>query len=99
MPPLQAASLVTDELRKKKPFDPLSMKLVYFVPPVGKFVVAIPAVSSGITFALPRPLLARVPIPKTNNPDTEAAPLAGMLGSWMKEPLLSVAKPAIGFVI
>src|SRR5437762_1178496 len=89
---------VAELLRKKIPFDPLSMKLPeYEVPFVGKIATIVPFGSAGRTVALPKALFDRVSIPKTSEPVTLAAPEADTAGNWTITPLLSAANIETGF--
>ena len=69
----------------------------YRVPCAGKSVVNVPRSSAGMTTALPRPLLERVPMPNTSDPLAVRAPPAGTGGSSTITPLSSVANRATGF--
>src|SRR5882762_10098580 len=74
------------------------MKLTgYRVPCPGKSVVNVPRSSTGMTTALPRPLLERVPMPNTSDPLAVAAPAARTGGSSTITPLSSVANRLTGF--
>ena len=83
--------------RKKIALEPLSMKASVLLPLAGYLVRKVPMLSSGRTFAWPRALLSRVPMPKTRAPVTLAAPSAGTAGNSIMVPLLSWLKSAIGF--
>src|SRR4051812_31031969 len=84
------------ESRKKRPFDPESMKLVgYDWPP--NMVVKLPAASVVNTRAAPRPLSDCVPMRKISVRVGAAAPPLGTDGSWIITPLLSLANSQTGF--
>src|SRR5581483_6228004 len=80
---------------KKKPLDPLSMKLSGRACPLYS-VERLPSEASVNTAALPSPLLLCVPIPNTSEPLTDAAPVAPFEFRTMITPLLSVAKNEAG---
>src|SRR6267143_3898191 len=69
----------------------------YWVPCAGKSVVNVPLSSTGMTTALSRPLLERVPMPNTSDPSAVGAPPAGTDGNSTITPLSSVANRATGF--
>ena len=75
---------------------PESMKLPGMLVPLN-VVVRSPLASSVRTFALPSALLDCVPMPKTSEPASVAAPVAGTVGNSMMAPFLSWAKKAMGF--
>src|SRR5207244_4410468 len=81
----QSGRPVAVESRKKKPFDPESMKLDPSDWPL-KTVVKLPAASVVNTFADPRPLLDCVPIPNVSDPVSDAVPPDATDGSCISTP-------------
>src|SRR5690348_889958 len=95
------------ESRKKKPFEPLSMKLdpwplpdplksLYNVPM--NWAAKLPVLgSTGNTAALPKPLLDCVPMPNVRVPVALVCPVSGTAGKLIMTPLLSVVNIHTGF--
>src|SRR6266700_2623804 len=84
----QSGRPVVVESRKKKPFEPLSIKLLEYATP-WNVVMKFPELSAACAWALFSALLDCVPIPKIMEPVTDSAPVAAICGRTIAKPLLS----------
>jgi hypothetical protein len=93
----QSGSWLAERGVKNRPFEPLSITLLYVAVVPLIIVIISPDWSVGYLVTPDGTLLVWVPMPRTSTPATEDVPLEGTLGSITITPLLSWGRSATGF--